>query len=213
MQVMSRADARDGVRGVARARPRGDAKAHSAAGARDVRARVRRARRGSRARGRSTRKKSAIRSVRSSSSNGTTLGKEEIERAAIGRAAALGFDAGSSRSFGNAFSRRTEPNVHHNGQQHQHCRKRSVSSAWVRPGYRLVLWQHGRDNGRAVDDVMAGYTDLRAWMWQIKRAGLKCIERRLVTLFHHDKGYGRWWDAWEVDRNYYSSDMGGGSWA
>ena len=93
--------------------------------------------------------------------NGTTLGKEEIERAAIGRAAALGhnsqtalaivwqhFSAGRSQTY----TTTGEHNINTVGND-------EISSAWVRPGYRLVLWQHGRDNGEPLT-MYGGYTDL-----------------------------------------------------
>ena len=92
--------------------------------------------------------------------NGTTLGKEEIERAAIGGAAGVGTQfADGARGRLAAFLGGTEPK--RTPQRAITTSTKSgndqISSAWVRPGYRLILWQHGADNGEPLT-MYGGYT-------------------------------------------------------
>ena len=53
--------------------------------------------------------------------------------------------------------------------------------------------------------MYGGYTDLHARGYLADQASWAEVHREApCTLFHHDKGYGRWWDAWEVRKHYLS---------
>ena len=146
--------------------------------------------------------------------NGTTLGKEEIERAAIGGAAALGHNLQTAlavvwQHFSAGQSQTYTTEGHHNINQVGHDQ---ISSAWVRPGYRLILWQHGADNGEPLT-MYGGYTDLHVRGYMGDQASWAEVYREApCTLFHHDRGYGRWADFWTIRKRYYSHEMGSGNW-
>ena len=119
--------------------------------------------------------------------NGTTLGKEEIERAAIGGAAALGHNSQTAlavvwQHFSAGQSQTYTTEGHHNINQVGHDQ---ISSAWVRPGYRLILWQHGADNGEPLT-MYGGYTDLHVRGYMGDQASWAEVYREApCTLFHH----------------------------
>ena len=62
--------------------------------------------------------------------------------------------------------------------------------------------------------MYGGYTNLHVLHENVvdKANSAEVHPEAPCTLFEHDRGVGRWWDAWEVDRKYGSGDMVHGRW-